>query len=49
MSEIETELLFEARAQLELPPVEVGDTSSGNIRIFYIKGGTLEGPKLKRI
>ena len=47
MSEIETEFLFEGRVQLELPPMDVGETPSGNIRIFYIKGGTFEGPKLK--
>lgn len=47
MSEVEAEFLFEARVQLELPPMEVGDTPSGNIRIFYVKGGTFEGPELK--
>jgi uncharacterized protein DUF3237 len=47
MSEVETEFLFEARVQLELPPLEVGDIPSGNIRTFYVKGGTFEGPRLK--
>ncbi len=46
MSEVETECLFEARVQLEPPPLEVGDTPSGNIRTFYVKGGTFNGPEL---
>jgi len=46
MAELRTELLVELRVDLE-EPQEVGATPHGNRRIFYIKGGTFAGPKLK--
>ncbi len=46
MSEIDTEFLFETDIELE-PPQMVGQTPHGNRMIFYVKGGTFEGPKLK--
>lgn len=46
MAELRTELLFELSVDLE-EPQEVGATPHGNRRIFYIKGGTFAGPKLK--
>jgi Protein of unknown function (DUF3237) len=46
MAELRTELLFELRVELE-EPQDVGATPRGNRRIFYIKGGTFAGPKIK--
>jgi hypothetical protein len=46
MSEVETEFLFETDIELE-PPQMVGQTPHGNRMIFYVKGGTFQGPKLK--
>src|SRR4030042_7131699 len=46
MAELRTELLYEVSVDLE-PPQNVGATPHGNRQIFYVKGGTFEGPKLK--
>lgn len=46
MSEVETEFLFEMEVDLE-PPQMVGQTPHGNRMIFYVKGGTFQGPKVK--
>lgn len=43
----ELELLFEARVQLHLPPLDVGAMADGQRVIYLIKGGTFEGPLLK--
>lgn len=40
------ELLFEARVQLHLPPMDVGAMADGQRTIFLIKGGSFEGPHL---
>lgn len=39
--------LFEARVKLHLPPTDLGQTSEGQRVIFFIKGGSFEGPKLR--
>ena len=41
------EFLFEARVKLYLPPLDVGQMSDGNRTIFFVKGGTFEGPQLR--
>lgn len=41
------EFLFEARVKLHLPPMDVGPTPEGNRVIYFIKGGTFEGPYLR--
>lgn len=41
------EFLFEARVKLHLSPTDVGPTPNGNRVIFFIKGGTFEGPHLR--
>ena len=46
MAELRTELLYEVSVDLETPQ-NVGATPHGNRQIFYVKGGTFEGPKLK--
>src|SRR4030042_5287914 len=46
MAELKTELLYEVSVDLETPQ-NVGATPHGNRRIYYVKGGTFEGPKLK--
>ncbi len=46
MADLKTELLCEVSVDLE-PPQDVGNTPHGVRRIYYVKGGTLEGPKLK--
>ncbi|MDP2948008.1 MAG: DUF3237 domain-containing protein [Chloroflexota bacterium] len=46
MSEVETEFLFETDIELE-PPQMIGQTPQGNRMIFYVKGGSFQGPKLK--
>jgi hypothetical protein len=43
---LKTELLYEVSVDLEQPQ-NVGATPHGNRQIFYVKGGTFEGPKLK--
>ena len=46
MADLNTEFLFEVSVDLE-EPQEVGATPHGNRRIYYVKSGTVEGPKLK--
>ncbi len=46
MSDLKTELLFTMTADLE-KGLDVGATPHGNRRIYYVTGGTFEGPKLK--
>jgi hypothetical protein len=46
MTPLRTELLYEVSVDLEQPQ-NVGATPHGNRQIFYVKGGTFEGPKLK--
>ncbi len=41
------EFLFEARVKLHLPAMETGAMSDGNRVIFFVKGGTFEGPHLR--
>ncbi|MEM8794266.1 MAG: DUF3237 domain-containing protein [Pseudomonadota bacterium] len=43
----ELEFLFEARVKLHLPPMDVGPTAEGHRLIYFIKGGTFEGPHLR--
>jgi Protein of unknown function (DUF3237) len=45
-AELKTELLLELTAELE-PAQLVGQTPSGARLIFYVKGGSFIGPKLK--
>ncbi len=48
MAGLKSELLFEVDADIDLEEAqELGATPQGNRRIAYIKGGTIEGPKLK--
>jgi hypothetical protein len=47
MSEVETEFLFEARVALHLPFVDVGAGPEGHREIYFVKGGTFEGPKMR--
>ena len=48
MAGVQTELLFELHMDLDQEAAQqVGTTSRGTRLIGYIKGGTLEGPKLK--
>src|SRR3972149_469463 len=46
MAPLRTELLYEVSVDLATPQ-NVGATPHGNRQIFYVKGGTFEGPKLK--
>ena len=46
MADLNTEFLFEVSVDLE-EPQEVGATPHGFRRIYYVKSGTVEGPKLK--
>ena len=41
------QFLFEARVQIHTPAMNVGDMSDGNRAIYFIKGGTFEGPFFK--
>lgn len=45
--EVETEFLFEARVKLYQPFLNVGDTPEGRRHIFFVEGGTFEGPRLR--
>lgn len=40
------EFLCEARVQLHFPPMDVGNIPDGRRVIFFIKGGTFEGPHM---
>ena len=46
MADLRSELLAEVSVDLE-EPQNVGATPHGNRQIFYVKGGSFEGPKLK--
>ncbi len=46
LSELKTEFLFEFSADLE-EAQPIGLAPHGNRQIFYVKGGTVEGPKIK--
>lgn len=46
MSELKSELLFEARIPLDAP-IDVGDTPEGRNMVFIVKGGRFEGPRLR--
>ena len=46
MADLNTEFLFEVSVDLE-EPQQMGATPHGDRRIYYVKGGTFEGPKLK--
>ncbi len=46
MTELKTEFLFTMSADLA-EAQDVGATPQGNRRIYYVTGGTFEGPKLK--
>ena len=46
MAELKTELLYEVSVDLEAPQ-DVGATPHGVRRIYYVKGGTFQGPRLK--
>jgi hypothetical protein len=50
MLEVKTEFLFDLKADVDWAgAVDVGNTPHGVRRIFYVTGGTLEGPKVKGI
>jgi len=46
MTDLKAEFLFEVSVDLEAPQ-SVGATPHGNRQIYYVKGGTFEGPKAK--
>lgn len=46
MDGLRSEVLFEVSVDLE-PPQQVGATPHGNRQIFYVKGGTFEGPRVR--
>ena len=46
MAGLSAELLFEVSVDLEAPQ-DVGATPHGNRQIYYVKGGSFEGPKLR--
>ena len=46
LSELKTEFLFEVSVDLE-EAQPIGSTLDGIRQIFYVKGGTVEGPKVK--
>lgn len=41
------EFLFESRVKLQLPPLNLGAGPEGHRVIYFVKGGTFEGPKIK--
>ncbi|MDW3182724.1 DUF3237 domain-containing protein [Roseobacter sp.] len=43
----ELEFMFEARVQLHLPPMNVGAIPDGNRLIYFVKGGTFDGPHMR--
>lgn len=50
MLEVKTEFLFDLKADVDWAgAVDVGATPHGMRRIFYVTGGTLEGPRIKGI
>ena len=50
MSDVKTEFLFDLTADLDREAtVNVGATPSGIRRIVYVKGGTIDGPKIKGV
>jgi hypothetical protein len=48
MADVKTEFLFKASVDLEAPQ-GVGVTPHGNRQIYYVKGGSFEGPKLRGV
>jgi hypothetical protein len=46
LSELKTEFLCEVSVDLE-EPQPIGSTPHGIRQIFYVKGGSVEGPKIK--
>lgn len=50
MLDVKTEFLFDLKADLDWTGVvDVGTTPHGMRRIFCVKGGTFEGPKVKGV
>ena len=45
MLDLKYEFLYELHGDLE-EPIDVGSTPHGIRRIFNVKGGTMEGPKI---
>lgn len=43
----ELEFLFEARVKLHLPPIDIGSLSDGQRAIYFIEGGSFDGPYLR--
>ncbi len=43
---VKTEFLFDVVGELE-DPIEMGELPEGARRIYYMKGGTVEGPRIK--
>lgn len=43
----ELEFLFEAQVQLHLPAMDIGSMADGQRLIYFIKGGTFDGPLLR--
>jgi hypothetical protein len=46
MDEPRFEFLFDMKVDLE-PPQMIGQTPQGNRQIFYVRSGTVEGPRIK--
>lgn len=50
MSDVKTEFLFDLKANFDWTgATDVGTTPHGTRKIFYVKGGTVEGPKVKGV
>ena len=50
MSDLKSEFLFDMVIDLDIPGViDVGDTPQGQRKIVYLKGGTIEGPRIKGV
>ncbi len=48
MTELQSEFLYELYVDLD-KPIELGVTPRGNRQIYYINGGSFEGPKIKGV
>ena len=49
MSDVETEFLFEIKAELSEPNLIIGPMPEGMRMVAHVSGGTFEGPKLKGV
>jgi hypothetical protein len=50
MQDVKTEFLFDLKAEFDwIGALDMGTTPNGSRRFFYVKGGVIEGPRIKGV